>query len=151
MNKEKRNKLIEYYKKYKKLAICHKNLYGDEKSPDIPSLFSEDLCRELLGLSTSDCNKYDGIKDNNYYEIKATCLPNNKTTFSKDSKPDKIVWMSIDVYNDKLIIYYIKKSFINKKMQCSNSNGNRVSISFTKSSIESECKKVDLNTLCDLK
>lgn len=93
-----------YYYALKEVYRLHiENGFG--RSPDIPSGFSEALCRQVLGLSKCDGRDYDAVcSDGLRYEIKATGTPEGQTTISKSSEFDVLVWLVIDFQNDAVHI-----------------------------------------------
>ena len=96
-----------YYFALKEVYLLHvENGFG--VSPDIPSGFSEALCRQLRGLFECEGREVDAVcsKDRRY-EIKATGTAAGKTTISKKAVFDVLLWLHIDFENDILWIYDI--------------------------------------------
>jgi len=89
--------------------IVHKK-YSFGKSPDIPSGYSESLCRSLFNLSTTDTRKNDAKKSNgDLIEIKATGTEEGKTTISTKGVFTELIWLYFDFENNLLKTYTIEK------------------------------------------
>lgn len=103
-------KYQEYYFALKKLYELHrKHCFG--KSPDIPSGFSEELCRFLLGATNGQDRTHDAITvDGKFLEIKATGSPQGKTTISNANKFDILAWLYIDFDSNTVYIYQLERS-----------------------------------------
>lgn len=97
----------QYYFALKEVYLLHvENGFGE--SPDIPSGFSEALCRQLRGLSECEGREIDAVcPERKKYEIKATGTAAGKTTISKKARFDVLLWLHIDFKNDALWIYDI--------------------------------------------
>lgn len=97
----------QYYFALKEVYLLHiKNGFG--VSPDIPSGFSESLCRQLRGLSKCEGREVDAVcPERKKYEIKATGTSAGKTTISKKALFDVLLWLHIDFETDTLWIYDI--------------------------------------------
>jgi len=99
------NKYNNYYCALKKVYELHLE-YGFGKSPDIPSGFSESLCRFLLNASKGTDRTHDAISaDGKSIEIKATGTSEGKTTISNSNAFDKLVWIFIEFEKDIVNIY----------------------------------------------
>jgi hypothetical protein len=98
-------KFTSYYFALKKLYELHRK-YEFGKSPDIPSGFSEMLCRHILSLDRGSDRTHDAIdNDQNKIEIKATGTPQGKTTISYTNKFDILFWVFIEFDTDSAHIY----------------------------------------------
>lgn len=124
----------EFYWKMKELYELGKQFkFGSGIS--LPSLFTEELCRKIYGLSKSEGTEFDAVdKEGNVIEIKATLSPDGKTTMSK-AKFDILYWMYFDIEDNKVYIY--KNSWENFNNGESfkeklNNNNNRMNISLRK-------------------
>lgn len=107
---------IKYQEYYFALKIVYKlhRKYGFGKSPDIPSGFSESLCRFLLGAEKGSDRTHDGItSEGETLEIKATGTPEGKTTISNSNGFDILAWIYINFENDTACIYKLKRSLFN--------------------------------------
>ncbi len=97
------SKYTEYFFALKKVWTLHVNNNFCE-SPDIPSGFSESLCRHLLNLDRTNspndaCDSIDEI------EIKATGTNEGKTTISQINKFDYLIWMHFDFNDNEVSLY----------------------------------------------
>lgn len=101
MNLNKKD-FISYYKKYKELSQLHQKLFKKKAKPNIPSLYSESLCRFLYNMKKSNIKEYDAIFEENRIEIKATSSNSGTTTINPYSKFDFLYWLYIDVETDHL-------------------------------------------------
>lgn len=89
-------KFCTYYFALKKVYELHRK-YDFGKTPDIPSGFSEALCRQILSLDRGDDRSHDAIdRDGKRIEIKATGTSEGKTTISKSNEFDILFWIYID-------------------------------------------------------
>lgn len=102
-------KYVEYFFALKTVYSLHKKCnFG--KSPDIPSGYSESLCRSLFNLSTTDTRKNDAKKSNgDLVEIKATGTKEGKTTISTTGEFKELIWLYFDFENNLLKTYTIGK------------------------------------------
>ena len=106
-------KYQEYYFALKNVYKLHRQ-YGFGKSPDIPSGFSESLCRFLLGAEKGSDRTHDGITpEGKSLEIKATGTPEGKTTISNSNDFDILAWVYINFENDTASIYKLQRSLFN--------------------------------------
>ncbi|SFQ27829.1 hypothetical protein SAMN04487928_1291 [Butyrivibrio proteoclasticus] len=90
-------KEIEYLQTLVRLDGLHKEMFGKKRNINLPVKFTERICRKLLGLSEYKGKAYDA-KDKNggcTIEIKATCMPNPRTTFSREHEADKYIWLKL--------------------------------------------------------
>ena len=102
-------KYIEYFFALKKVYTLHKK-YNFGISPDIPSGYSESLCRSLFHLSPTDTQKNDAQKSNgDLVEIKATGTQEGKTTISTKGEFTELIWLYFDFENNLIKTYTIKK------------------------------------------
>lgn len=94
-----------YYFALKRVYELHKE-FSFGKTPDIPSGFSESLCRYILGAKPADSRVHDAVsRDGMRLEIKATGTPEGKTTISRSSCFDVLIWLYIDFDKDSVIVY----------------------------------------------
>lgn len=104
------SKYINYFFALKAVWSLHQE-YGFGESPDLPSGFTESLCKSLLNLDESDSREQDAVCSSGTVEIKATGTREGKTTISKSNNFDNLVWMYFDFNNDLLEVYRLPKSF----------------------------------------
>ncbi|WP_374437236.1 hypothetical protein [Inhella sp.] len=103
-------KYREYYFALKKLYELHRKFKFGE-SPDIPSGFSEQLCRALLGLEVGLDRTHDAVTEaKTIYEIKATGSPQGKTTISNANEFAILAWIYIDFESDTALIYLLPRA-----------------------------------------
>ena len=103
----------EKYNSYFFALKCVFNLHKKHKfgkSPDIPSGFSESLCRHILELlkgsdRTNDAVDHDGVR----FEIKATGTKEGKTTISNNNEFDLLIWMFVDFENNSVCVYKLPR------------------------------------------
>jgi hypothetical protein len=96
-----------YYFLLKRLAELHKK-FAFGATPDIPSGFSENLCRHLLQLKKPKGRTVDAVDASGLeIEIKATGSSTGQTTISSCAKFDILIWINIDFQNDCAYIYKI--------------------------------------------
>ena len=103
------SKYINYFFALKAVWSLHQE-YGFGESPDLPSGFSESLCKSLFNLDESDSREQDAICSSGTVEIKATGSHEGKTTMSKSSNFDNLIWMFFDFKNDLLKVYKLPRS-----------------------------------------
>ena len=98
---------IDYYFSLKNVWQLHvRNNFG--KSPDIPSGFSESLCRHLFDLDkTNTINDASNSEDE--IEIKATGTHEGKTTISRSNDFKFLIWMYFDFNKDELKTYKLSR------------------------------------------
>jgi len=97
------NKYTEYYYALRKVWVLHiNNNFGE--TPDIPSGFSEPLCRDLLNLDLTNSSN-DARDSTDEFEIKATGTKEGKTTISQINKFNYLIWMYFDFNNNEVSIY----------------------------------------------
>ncbi|MDO5519350.1 MAG: hypothetical protein Q4G58_02540 [bacterium] len=106
--------ILEYYSAYKEVWKVHVKIFGKDRVPNIPVLFSENLCRHILGYKDLKGKEYDAINGDLSVEIKATCLPNKTTTFSTQ-EPDQVVWIQFHMETDRIKFIDLDKSLYKKK------------------------------------
>lgn len=100
---------------------------GFGKSPDIPSGFSESLCRHILNLQKSNDRTHDAVSTKGErIEIKATGSKEGKTTISNKNEFDLLIWMFVDFENDS-----VKFHRFYRDMFCLSNESNRRSISLS--------------------
>lgn len=104
------SKYINYFFALKVVWSLHQE-YGFGESPDLPSGFSESLCKSLFNLDESDSREQDAVCSSGTVEIKATGTHEGKTTMSKSSSFDNLIWMFFDFKNDLLKVYHLPRSF----------------------------------------
>lgn len=131
-NTELTHEQITYYKAYKDLFILHQKYYGKNYVPNVPALFSEDVCRTLLGLNKIRGKTHDAQLNNKTYEIKATCFPNTKTSFSHNFSSDIIVWICFNPEDDKICIKELNKREILQKIKRRKNKKTRVNVDLAK-------------------
>lgn len=98
------NELSSYYKKYRELYELHNKL-GFGNAPDLPSGFSEHLCREIYGFKKSENKECDAIDSNgNRIEIKATSSCYGQTSISSLINFDYLYWLYFDLEKNILTV-----------------------------------------------
>jgi len=104
---------VKYYKVFKQLQELHRTVLKG-KSPQIPSLLSEKICRELCGLRKYNSRLFDA-QDNagNKIEIKATSTNQGTTMINSDSDFDYLYWMYFNIPEDTITISIAPRSIFN--------------------------------------
>lgn len=127
------NKIQISEEKYNAYFFALKSVFGMHreykfgKSPDIPSGFSESLCRHILNLQKSNDRTHDAINTKSeLIEIKATGSKEGKTTISNKNKFDLLIWMFVDFENDSVNVHRF-----NRDMFSLSGNSDRKSISLS--------------------
>jgi len=102
-----------YYNQFKELYKLHVKLnFG--RAPDMPSGFSEKLCRKIFDLEKSDSKDYDAIDlSKNKIEIKATSSISGQTTIKTKMHFDNLYWMDFDLENYDLFVSILPKKLFN--------------------------------------
>ncbi len=96
----------DYYFALKQVWVLHReNNFG--KSPDIPSGFSESLCKHLFNLEDTNTRDNDARNTEGTIEIKATGTHEGKTTISRVNHFHTLIWLFIDFENDLVRTYKI--------------------------------------------
>lgn len=135
---------LRYYRIYHKLFLLHNQIFTSNNVPDVPTLWSQDICRILLHIDKYAGSLYDGQKVINgnieTYEIKATCLPNQNSTMSTQANPDHLLWVMVDPIKNYAIIYEMNVSLF---LNCLNNSSNRNSIYLSPSKSIKELIKID--------
>ncbi len=106
MDEKNMSNFITYYFKFKELWELHQK-YGFGNAPDLPSGFTEQLCRKLLNLTKNGSNEFDAVDDKNKYEIKATSSKEGKTTINFRSEFDFLIWSYFSLEDNKIYLYKI--------------------------------------------
>jgi len=100
------SQLAEYYWSLKSVYKKHIEIFG-RGAPDLPALFTEELCRSLFRLKKSEKREYDAIDSNcNKIEIKATSNPTGTTTLSSAGF-DYLYWLYFNFNEDTLTVRII--------------------------------------------
>lgn len=95
-----------YYFALKNLWVLHRiNNFGN--SPDIPSGYSESLCKYLFNLEDTATRENDAQSSVGAIEIKATGTHEGKTTISKSNHFETLIWLFFDFGNDLVKTYKI--------------------------------------------
>ena len=103
-------KYCSYYFALKSVYVLHKE-YAFGKSPDIPSGFSESLCKSLLRLNNGSDRTYDAIDMcGNRVEIKATGSVEGKTTINNSNEFESLIWLFIEFDTDSVHLYKLPRS-----------------------------------------
>lgn len=103
-------KYITYFYALKKVHDLHRE-YGFGKSPDIPSGFSESLCRHLTNSSKATVRSHDAISsDGKHFEFKATGTIEGKTTISNSNDFDILFWIFIEFDKNVANIYEMPRA-----------------------------------------
>lgn len=97
-----KEELLNYYSKYKVLYSYHQQIFGKSKTPNIPVLFSESLCKRLYGMEKYPGRECDAILGDQKIEIKATTSASGTTTINPYKVFDMLYWLCLDVNNDCL-------------------------------------------------
>lgn len=106
--------LLDYYFKFKDLVILHRQL-GFGKNLPLPEVFTQNICRELYGLTKWETTKADA-KDSygKAIEIKATGSKSGTTTIDINAITELgelfsgLFWMYFDFDNDEIEISFIE-------------------------------------------
>lgn len=108
-------KYCSYYFALKNVYQLHKQ-YAFGKSPDIPSGFSESLCRHILNLTKGSDRTHDAVDvDGNHVEVKTTGSPEGKTTISNSNSFDILAWIFIEFDTDSAHLYKLPKELFSLK------------------------------------
>ncbi len=119
----------EYLKAFLSLYHIHQKMFGDDKHPDLPSLFTEKVCRRLLNLNEYKGQEFDATDElGKTIEIKGTCIPGTQTTFSQNIA-DRYIWIELIPKSNSMIIIELNRDVLlrilkNKK----NKKKNRVNV-----------------------
>ncbi|MUV06894.1 hypothetical protein GOP80_06865 [Planococcaceae bacterium Storch 2/2-2] len=114
---ETEEKLVRYFLARKEFEESVR--YLGFKTGQLPTLFTEQLCRYLCDLELYEGNgrDYDAILNANgkeeYVEIKTTQTLDGDTTFSSIPTPDWVYWMYISLSDSKIKIFKIPADEIN--------------------------------------
>ena len=110
-------KELKYLELLINLNKLHKSIFGDDKSIEVPSLFSEKIIRKQYNLTPyKSNNRYFDATDNKgrNYEIKSTSSEKGTTTINIKHKPDCLIWAYFDFNNEQIVIKKIE-GYNNKK------------------------------------
>lgn len=102
-----KKELLEYYSKYKILHSYHQEIFGKDKAPNVPVLFTESLCRKLYGMKKHPGKDCDAILGNLKIEIKATTSKSGTTTINPYKDFNMLYWLYLDANNDCLKVVKI--------------------------------------------
>lgn len=137
--------LLDYYFKFKELAILHKQFeFG--KNPPLPEVFTQNICRELYGLEKWENRKADAKNSSGEaIEIKATSSKSGTTTI--DIKAIKelgdsfsgLYWLYFDIDNDDVEIRFIDKNKLKTIRPKKGHNRNNITLSKLAQSSSREC------------
>lgn len=118
----------KYLKAYRLLCKYHKRIYGKDKNPTFPNLFSEQICRDIFVLSKYQGRKFDAVdKKGRKCEIKGTCAPNTKSTFSLN-KAARYFWIYIIPDKRIIRIYELNSKEICRKIDLYTGGKERINI-----------------------
>jgi len=112
------NDFVSFYFKFKELVEVQKYLkFG--KNPHIPSKFSENLVKYLLGYDDWEGKDFDAqTKDNLGVEIKATGSANGATSIKLEQLSNTnfshIEWLYINFETDQVTVKKIEKKSLSK-------------------------------------
>ncbi len=108
------SKFVQYYFALKHVWELH-NSFEFGQTPPIPSVFSEQLCRQLLDLQEYEGRDFDAQdSDGRTYEIKATGTAKGQTTINLNKKFDYLIWLHISFTDDNVFTYKIPKDYFPK-------------------------------------
>lgn len=106
------SKYIEYFYALKSVWLLHTQ-YGFGTSPDIPSGYSEALCKHIYKLDKTETRENDARNSSGTVEIKATGTHEGKTTISNSNQFKTLYWMFFDFKSDSVIIYEMPREYFN--------------------------------------
>ena len=96
--------LTQYMELLMNLSKLHKKLY-EGRHIAVPTMFSEQICRKLLGLESIKGRNVDAVDGSgNKYEIKGTSGTKGTTTINIHQSAKYLIWIYFDFDIEKIII-----------------------------------------------